>query len=732
MMNKNDLLAKNRILTQDALRGKIDQLGSCAGLSVENKDETEEICSNSLYAVLQIIASEYNLRLKNIDNLLSVHSNLSWDEQLKVVSEKNNWRMRQVFLTEHFYREQSRPLLAYANNVPAVLYLNGEHSYFVSAEKPGKKQSLNGANADIFSRKAYCFYETFPQDSSNIRQMLKFIFRSAKPIMTGVMLISLASALLGLMIPITTQYITGKLIPSGLNDELMQISLLMLALTVVEMLLKIVPQLLMLFFSSSQYERFQAAVYDHILRVPLKIFRQYDAGEITSRVLAASQIQNTVFSVVNGQLIGSLFTAVSLVMMFYYSTTLAWWGIIMVVLYGAVFFLLARRNLVPLARAAEAQGKISGFLQQFFSGINKVRSAGAEQQLVNRFMDDFSEMENAHHQSYSNEIQQQVFSSCFSMLISVIFYALAGGFQDANLPLPVFLAFMSSFHSFKGGLLDFTSSIWTLLAVKTEVNRIMPILQEKPEDNGDRNEAGVLSGKVEVSHLKFRYTPESPLVLDDVSLKAEPGEFIAIAGSSGAGKSSLFRLLLGFETPNSGAVYYSDQDFANLERNSVRRQMGVIMQNSRIIPGSILENIIQGTDASVDDAWNALEMAEFADDVRKMPMDIHTIVTPATISGGQQQRILIARALVGNPKVILMDESTSALDNISQEKITEKLRQLAVTRIVIAHRLSTIADADRIYVLDKGKVVQSGTYETLSACDGVFKELIERQKTGKD
>lgn len=732
MMNKNDLLAKNRILTQDALRGKIDQLGSCAGLSVENKDETKEICSNSLYAVLQIIASEYNLRLKNIDNLLSVHSNLSWDEQLKVVSEKNNWRMRQVFLTEHFYREQSRPLLAYANNVPAVLYLNGEHSYFVSAEKPGKKQSLNGANADIFSRKAYCFYETFPQDSSNIRQMLKFIFRSAKPIMTGVMLISLASALLGLMIPITTQYITGKLIPSGLNDELMQISLLMLALTVVEMLLKIVPQLLMLFFSSSQYERFQAAVYDHILRVPLKIFRQYDAGEITSRVLAASQIQNTVFSVVNGQLIGSLFTAVSLVMMFYYSTTLAWWGIIMVVLYGAVFFLLARRNLVPLARAAEAQGKISGFLQQFFSGINKVRSAGAEQQLVNRFMDDFSEMENAHHQSYSNEIQQQVFSSCFSMLISVIFYALAGGFLDANLPLPVFLAFMSSFHSFKGGLLDFTSSIWTLLAVKTEVNRIMPILQEKPEDNGDRNEAGVLSGKVEVSHLKFRYTPESPLVLDDVSLKAEPGEFIAIAGSSGAGKSSLFRLLLGFETPNSGAVYYSDQDFANLERNSVRRQMGVIMQNSRIIPGSILENIIQGTDASVDDAWNALEMAEFADDVRKMPMDIHTIVTPATISGGQQQRILIARALVGNPKVILMDESTSALDNISQEKITEKLRQLAVTRIVIAHRLSTIADADRIYVLDKGKVVQCGTYKTLSACDGVFKELIERQKTGKD
>ena len=732
MLNKNDLLNKNRILTQEALRGKIDQLGSCAGLAVENKVEDKEICSNPLYAALQIIASEYNLQLKNTDSLLSVHGNLSWNEQLKLAAEKNNWRMRLIFLPEQFYREHSRPLLAYANNVPVVLYLNGDHSYFISAEKPGKKQLLNGNNTGIFSREAYCFYETFPQASSNIRQMLKFIFRSSKPIMTGVMLISLASALLGLMIPITTQYITGKLIPSGLDNELMQISLLLLALTVVEMLLKIVPQLLMLFFSSRQYERFQAAVYDHILRIPLKIFRQYDAGEITSRILAASQIQNTVFSVVNGQLIGSLFTIVSLAMMFYYSTTLAWWGIIMVVFYGAIFFLLARRNLTPLARAAEAQGRISGFLQQFFSGMNKVRSAGAEQQLVNHFMNDFSEMETAHHHAHANEIQQQVFSSCFSMLMSVIFYALAGGFLDDNLPLPVFLAFMAAFHSFKGGLLDFTSSIWTLLAVKTEVNRIMPILQEKPEDNGDRNDAGVLSGKVEVSHLKFRYTPDSPLVLDDVSLKAEPGEFIAIAGSSGAGKSSLFRLLLGFETPNSGAIYYSDQDFANLERNSVRRQMGVIMQNSRIIPGSILENIIQGTDASVDDAWNALEMAEFADDVRKMPMDIHTIVTPSTISGGQQQRILIARALVGNPKVILMDESTSALDNISQEKITEKLQQLAVTRIVIAHRLSTIVNADRIYVLDKGKVVQCGTYETLSAHDGVFKELIERQQTGKD
>ena len=200
MLNKGELLNKKRILTREALRGKIDRLGSSAGLSVEDKGENKENCSTPLYAVLQIIASEYKLQLKNTDTLLSVHSDLAWDEQLKLAAEKNNWRMRQVFLPEQFYRERSRPLLAYANNIPVVLYLNDEHSYFISAEKPGRKHPLNAGNADIFSREAYCFYETFPQDSGNIRQMLKFIFRSAKPIMTGVMLISLASALLGLMI----------------------------------------------------------------------------------------------------------------------------------------------------------------------------------------------------------------------------------------------------------------------------------------------------------------------------------------------------------------------------------------------------------------------------------------------------------------------------------------------------------------------------------------------------
>lgn len=719
-------------MTLDALRNKIDHLGSCAGLSMDRKAVHKQSCSDPLYVTLQRLAGEYDLQWKDVENLLNECSDLPAADRLKLVAEKNNWRVRSVVLPEYFYRESSRPLLAFFDGVPVALYLNGSRSYFISPESPGKKQPVTQKNAGRFQSTAFCFYESLPREARNAGTLLKFIFKAAKPMLSGVLLISLASALLGLAIPIATQYITGKIIPAGLNDELLQISLLLFILTAVEILLQVVPQLLMMVFSTRQYERFQAAVYDHILRLPVKLFRRYDAGDLTSRVLGASQIQNTVFSVINGQLIASLFTIASLVMMFYYNTTLALWGVAMVLIYGAVFLLLAVRNLTPLKRAAAAHGKMSGFLQQFFSGMNKVRSAGAEQQLVCRFMEDFSELESANYKASCYGTQQQIFSSMFSVLISMVFYALAGGLLGNNLPLPVFLAFMAAFQSFKGGLLDFTGSIWTLLAIRPEIDRIMPILQEETEDTSKNNDAGQLTGKIEVSHLKFRYDPDSPLVLDDVSFKAEPGEFIAIVGPSGAGKSSLMRLLLGFETPEAGAVYYSDKDLANLERAGVRRQLGVIMQNSKIIPGSILENIILGTDYNIDDAWEALEDAAFADDVEKMPMDIHTLVTPATISGGQQQRILIARALVGKPTAVLMDESTSALDNLSQEKITQRLQELAVTRIVIAHRLSTIINADRIYVLDKGKVVQCGTYETLSACDGVFKELIERQKTGKD
>lgn len=722
---------ENRELTSDALGRKLDGLGRLAGIRSTCRNREDE--SDFLAAALREIAQCYRLPFEKEPELLR-NRELPVQERLKEFAASAGWRIRRIELTQDCYKQSARPVLAFRreDDSPVILYLSANGSSYRDPARGNRKYPLDRKSAPLFAEEAYCFYEPFPPGKKTKKTLLKFVFATAKPVLALIVAAGLISSLIGLVMPVATRYITGEIIPTANLPELWQLMFLLIVLTACEIGLNVVPSLVMMLFSAQQYERFQAAMYDHVLRIPVKTFRMCDSGDMTQRILGASQIQAAVFGIISQQFLSSLFSLVSLAMMFYYSPLLGVMGLVMVLIYASVFFLLSRINLHPLAVQAAAVGRMSGLMKQFFDGMAKIRAAGAEQQILSRFTDDFSEMVRQNYIISRNGAYQSVFSTIFPMLISVLFYALAGGFLDKNLSLPVFLAFMAAFQSFQGGLMGFAGGCWSLLAIKPELDRIMPILDAEPEDGGERRNPGKLDGKVEVSHLNFRYSPDAPPVLKDVSFHAEPGEFIAIVGPSGAGKSSLVRLLLGFEQPEAGAVYYSGKDLANLELRSVRRQMGVILQNSKILPGSILENIITGTEYTTQDAWRALELAAFDQDVENMPMGIHTLVTPETISGGQQQRILIARALVGAPSVVVMDESTSALDNLSQKIVKENMEKLHTTRIVIAHRLSTIIRADRIYVLDKGEVVQQGTYAELSAKEGLFKRLAERQLTERN
>jgi ATP-binding cassette subfamily C protein len=232
-----------------------------------------------------------------------------------------------------------------------------------------------------------------------------------------------------------------------------------------------------------------------------------------------------------------------------------------------------------------------------------------------------------------------------------------------------------------------------------------------------------------MSQVVFHYRDDGPLILDGVNLTAEPGDFLAIVGLSGSGKSTLFRLLLGFESPGSGSIRYDGQDLGGLDVFAVRRQLGVVLQNGRINAGSLFENIVCGTHVSLNDAWGAAKATGFADEIAQMPMGMHTMVSEGgtNLSGGQRQRLLLSRALVHKPRILLLDEATSALDNQTQAVVSASLRQLKVTRLVIAHRLSTIREANRICVLDSGRIVQQGTYEQLAGEPGLFARLIARQ-----
>jgi ABC-type bacteriocin/lantibiotic exporter with double-glycine peptidase domain len=291
------------------------------------------------------------------------------------------------------------------------------------------------------------------------------------------------------------------------------------------------------------------------------------------------------------------------------------------------------------------------------------------------------------------------------------------------------LAFNAAFGTFISGVTDLSNTLTNIIGIVPLWERAKPILQGMPESDPSKADPGRLMGQIAIEHITFRYREDGPLIVEDVSIHINPGEFVAIVGPSGSGKSTIFRLLLGFEAPLSGSVYYDGQDLAGLDIQAVRRQLGVVLQNGRISAGSLFDNLTCGALATLDEAWEAARMAGLAEDIEQMPMGMHTVVSEGgtNLSGGQRQRLLIARSLIGNPKIILMDEATSALDNRTQAIVTESLDKLNVTRVVIAHRLSTIRNADHIYVIEAGRLVEVGSFEELVNQRGLFARLVARQ-----
>ncbi len=709
------------------LEDRIAALGRTAGL--EAPFRATPPADGMLSRTLRRLARACSLPLRDATlRALEQRTDAAARDVLTEAARKEGWRMRPVDLDADIHARTSQPLLAFRAETgePAVLFphSNGGRLYDPARDET---RPLTARECAGLERRAFCFYETFPAGPLNTRTLAAFIFRQARPILLLLGVTGTLSALLGMLGPLVTEYVTGRIIPAARYDELLQLGALLVVLAACGAGFQLVPALSLVVFSSRQYERFQAAVFDRCLRIPVNAFRQCPAGDMSQRILGAARIQGAVFSIVTSQFLGAVFNVFSLIMMFHYSPGLALAGTGLVFVYAGGLFLLARRNLGPLAEHAAAEGRLSGLLRQFLEGMSKIRTAVAETRVISRCMVDFAVQAEEQYRISRNGAVQALYSSAFPMLICLLFYALIGGAWRKEMELPAFLAFMAAFQNFQSGIAGLAGGLWSLLAIRPDWERILPILRTPPENSNGGEDPGRLDGRVELAHVSFRYHADQPRTLDDICLKAGPGEFVAVAGPSGAGKSTLVRLLLGFEQPESGSVLYSGRDLAGMDVRLLRRQLGVILQNSRIITASILENIVIGTEYGPDEAWKALEMAAMADTVRAMPMGIHTVVSPETISGGQQQRILLARALVGEPALLLLDESTSALDNAAQEIVRKHLDSLRATRIVIAHRLSTIINADRIYVLEKGRVVQTGSYAELIAREGLFRRLVERQ-----
>jgi ATP-binding cassette subfamily C protein len=419
--------------------------------------------------------------------------------------------------------------------------------------------------------------------------------------------------------------------------------------------------------------------------------------------------------------------------MFYYSWRLA--SIAAALVFGSfLLFTFCGWLQVRILRDVSALGgRIAGMTLQFINGIAKFRVAGTEARAFAVWAREFAKQRVLSMRARKISNLVSIFNSAFPVLAwAAIFYSAGSLMKTPGTPMLTtgeFLAFMAAFVQFSTGTLELSSALISVLNVIPLYERAKPILTSLPEVMTTQTAPPELTGNIDIHHVGFRYRDEGPLVLRDLSLGIASGQFVALVGPSGSGKSTLFRLLLGFEAPGSGAIYYDGQDLADLDVQAVRRQIGVILQNSRLMTGSIFRNIVGDGTLTIDDAWEAARQAGLEEDLKTMPMGMHTVVSEGGggLSGGQRQRLLIARAIVRKPRILLFDEATSALDNRTQAIVSQSLKALNATRVVIAHRLSTVMHADQICVLDKGSLVEMGSYEELMGQGGLFTQLAKRQ-----
>ncbi len=643
-------------------------------------------------------------------------------------------RTRQVMLKGRWWEMESEPMVAFVEqDKRPVALLPGRRVYQLYDPSTRAKTLVHEELAAQLQGFAYVLYRPFPPKALTLRDILSFGLRNCGTDAATVLLMGIAAGLLGMITPIFTGIIFDSVIPGAERSTLAELSAFLVICAIATALFTLTRSLATLRLQSKMEASIQAAVWDRLLALPVPFFRQFTSGDLARRSLGISQIREALTGSALASILTGMFSITSCALMFYYSWRLGLIATILVLCSFLVFTLCGWLQVRILREVSTLGGRISGMTLQFINGISKFRVAGTEARAFAVWAREFARQRVLSMRARTISNLVQIFNSAFPVFAwVVIFYSASWLMKNADasaLTTGEFLAFVAAFVQFSTGALELSSALISVLNVVPLYERAKPILTSLPEVIPTQTAPPELTGGIDLHHMSFRYRHEGPLVLRDLSFSVSAGRFAAVVGPSGSGKSTLFRLLLGFETPGSGAIYYDGQDLADLDVQAVRRQIGVVLQNARLSTGSIFRNIVGDGTLTIDDAWHAARLAGLEDDLKNMPMGMHTVVSEGGggLSGGQRQRLLIARAIVHKPRIILFDEATSALDNRTQAIVSQSLKALNATRLVIAHRLSTVMRADRIFVLDKGSLVESGTYDELMAQGGLFAQMARRQ-----
>ena len=638
---------------------------------------------------------------------------------------------REVILTRGWHRDAMGAMictLAEDGTVVAVLPAEmGGYEY--TDPRSGRKVRVTNATEKLIGEEALCFYRPLPMRSLEVGDLFRYMYECLTIWdLVGFGLAALAITLVGLLIPRLNRILMGPVMEYGSMQLLYAVMAFMLFASIGSLLLSIIRELLLNRIRFKLNLSVGAATMMRILSLPASFFKEYSAGELNQYIGYMNNLCNTLVDSIFSTAVTDVFSLVYLTQIFTFARSLVWPSLLVTILTLAISMLSAAVQTRINKEKMVLDAKERGLVFSFINGIQKIRLSGAENRAFFKWSQIYSRGAEMIYNPPGIIRLGGVITTAISLTGTAVMYFIAvkNGVSTAD-----YYAFNAAYAYISTAFTSLASVAVTAAAIKPSIDLIRPLLAGKPEMADGQETVTRLSGSIEISHVTFGYDPESKPLFEDLSIQIPARQYVALVGKSGCGKSTLMRLLLGFEKPQRGAIYYDRKDIQNLDMRSVRRQIGTVMQDGRLFSGSIFENIvISAPNLKVRDAWDAAEIAGIADDIRDMPMGMHTVLQEGggSISGGQRQRLMIARAIAPKPKILIFDEATSALDNITQKKVSDALDSMRCTRIVIAHRLSTIRHCDRILVLDGGKIVEDGTYEDLIAKNGVFADLVERQR----
>lgn len=653
------------------------------------------------------------------------------DEQLDYCLRPHGMMRRSVELKKGWYKDAYGPILAFRkeDGSPAALLPGTIHGYYFKDAVTGKTVRLNAETEQLFDPDAICFYRPLPLKSLSIPDLLlymKHCVSTSDIFMIVFAAISVSGV--GLLIPRLTRALTGPVLASGSGGALIGLAICLVCVSLSMQLFSSVSAMVSSRLEAKTSLGVQASMMMRLMSLPASFFRQYSPGELKSRSMSVNQLCSMLMSMVMTTGLTSLTSLLYVTQIFRFAPKLVIPSLLIVLVTVGFSVVTTFVQIGINRKRMEQAARESGMSYSLISGIQKIKLSGAEKRSFAKWLNLYAEGAELTYNTPMFLRANAAISTGISLISTIILYYLA---VKSGLNPSTYFAFTAAYGSLMGAFSTLAGTAMNAAQIQPILEMAEPFLKTVPETQEKKEIVTSINGGLELSHVSFRYDDDSPYILNDLSLKIKPGEYVAIVGRTGCGKSTLMRLLLGFEKPEKGAIYYDGKDIESLDLGSLRRRIGTVMQQSGLFQGDIYSNIVlTAPSLSIDEAWDAAEKAGIADDIRAMPMGMYTMVSEGGggISGGQKQRLMIARAIAPKPKLLFFDEATSALDNKTQKQVSEALDAMGCTRVVIAHRLSTIRHCDRILVLDGGTIVEDGSYDELIEKGGFFADLVARQR----